>query len=236
MDRVGWRLSLPSTAVPAIDIDHSMPHLDTELSRDPFARLVPGRAHILFGGPGAGKTALCLRFIGAGLIAGERTAMLVAGRVPDIKAHAKTLGFDLDDALRLGRLTMLRYRTELAERLAQTASPRDVIAAVERSFGPTRPSRIVIDSFAPLLADGATGAAIIEGLSTYLERSGATSLLTYPEDLSAGYDRRLEPLIQSAAAVLRLERRARDRVDLEALTTRAIVEREPIAKQVGLAS
>lgn len=211
-------------------------HLDSGLSHDPLTRFVPGRAHVLFGGPGAGKTALCLRFIAAGLAAGERAAMLVVGRGPDLKSHARALGFDLDDALRFERLTLLRYRAEFADRVSQAPAPRDVIAALERSFGEIPPSRIVIDSFAPLLADGSAGASIIEGLSAYLERTGATTLLTYPEDLSAGYDRRLEPLLQSAAAILRLERRTRDRVDLEALAIRAIAERDPIAGAVGLAS
>lgn len=198
-----------------------MSHRSTVSPPDPLVRLVPGRTHVLTGGPGTGKTSLCLRFIAEGLAAGERAAMLIVGHGSDLKANARRLGFDFDDALRFEQLILLRYHTEFSERLSQTARARSVIDELERLLTPAQPSRVVIDSFAPLLVDGATGSALIAAVSAYLERSGATSLVTYPEDLSAGYDRRLEPLLQNAAAVLRLERRSRDRVDLEALTIRA---------------
>ena len=190
---------------------------------DPLAQFVPGRAHVLTGGPGTGKTSLCLQFIAAGLAAGERAAMITLGRGSDLKASARRLGLDLDEALRFERLVLLRYHGELTERLSQTVRARSVIDELERLLAPLQPSRVVIDSFAPLLIEGPAGASIIAALSAYLQRLGATSLLTYPEDLSAGYDRRLEPLLQDAAAVLRLERRARERVDLEALAIRATI-------------
>jgi KaiC/GvpD/RAD55 family RecA-like ATPase len=208
----------------------------TSSPHDALDRLVPGRAHVLFGGPGTGKTSLCLRFIADGFNVGEHVAMLVLTRGSDVKAHARRLGFDLDDALRFDRLTLLRYHPEFAERLARAASARAVIDELERLFAPVPRTRIVIDSFAPLLADGAAGATIINGLSAYLERTGATSLLTYPEDLSGGYDRRLEPLLQSASAILRLERRTRDGVDLEALTIRAGTSGDAISGTAALPS
>jgi KaiC/GvpD/RAD55 family RecA-like ATPase len=198
-----------------------MPHRNTFSPLDPLERLVPGRAHVLVGGPGTGKTATSLRFIAAGLAAGERAAMLVVSRGSDVKAHGSRLGVDLDEALRFERLILLRYRADFLERLSRAAQPRQVVDEVERLFAPVQPSRIAIDSFAPLLVDGPAGGVIIAGLATYLERLGVTSLLTYPEDISSGYDRRLEPLLQSAAAIFRLERRTRERVDLHALTIRA---------------
>jgi len=199
-----------------------MSHRSSVLPHDPLERLVPGRAHVLIGGPGTGKTELCLRFIAAGLAAGERTAMLVVSRGSDIKAHAKRLGIDLDDALRFDRLVLLRYHPDFFERLSHAAPPRRVVDELERILAPIHPSRVVIDSFAPLVADGPAGGAIIAALSAYLERLGATSLLTYPEDLSGGYDRRLETLLQNAAALLRLERRTHEHVDLKTLTIRAV--------------
>ena len=188
--------------------------------RDRLAWLVSGRTHVLVGGPGTGKTELCLRFIGAGLAAGERAAMLVLSRGSDVKAHAARLGIDLDGALRDGRLILLRYRADFVDRLSHALSPSEVIEDFERLVAPMRPARIVIDSFGPLLGDGAAGGAAMSALAAFLDRSATTSLLTYPEDVSNGYDRRLEPLMQSAAAILRLGRRARDRIDVQALTAR----------------
>jgi KaiC/GvpD/RAD55 family RecA-like ATPase len=199
-----------------------MPHHDSRLQRDRLAWLVAGRTHVLVGGPGTGKTELCLRFIGSGLAAQERAAMVVLSRGSDVKAHASRLGIDLDGALRDGRLILLRYRADFADRLSRAPSPRAVVDDLDRLITPLHPSRIVIDSFGPLLADGPAGGAAIAALSTFLDRSAATALLTYPEDVRYGYDRRREPLLQGAAAVLRLDRRARDRIDLQTLTTRGL--------------
>ena len=47
-------------------------------------------------------------------------------------------------------------------------------------------------------------APIVAALAAFLEQSGSTSLLTFPEELSAGYDRSLEPLVQASSAIIRL--------------------------------
>ena len=217
--------------VPATRSVSTMSHRGSSLSPDPLERLVPGRAHVLVGGPGTGKTTLCLRFISAGLTAGERVAMVVMSRAADLKAHARRLGFDLNAAVRFEHLMLLRYPLDFSERQARATSPKAAVDELERLFAPIHPSRIVFDSFAPLLGDEAGGGQAIAALAAYLERSGATSLLTYPEDVSNGYDRRLEPIMQGAAAILRLERRSADHVDLQALTARDGIE-PPLKRDV----
>jgi KaiC/GvpD/RAD55 family RecA-like ATPase len=208
--------------VPAIRSISNMSHHNSLAQRDRLAWLASGRTHVLVGGPGTGKTELCLRFIGAGLAVGERAAMVVLSRGSDVKAQASRLGIKLDDALRDGRLVLLRYRADFADQSARAASPSAVVDELERLIAPMQPTRIVIDSFGPLLGDGPAAAGAIAALSAFLDRSGATSLLTYPEDVSNGYDRRLEPLMQGAAAIIRLDRRSRDRIDLRTLTTRGL--------------
>jgi KaiC/GvpD/RAD55 family RecA-like ATPase len=192
-------------------------------SHDPLERLTPGRIHILVGGPGTGKTTLGLRFLGAGLALGERAAMLVMTRGSDVKAHARRLGIAIDDALRFERLMLLRYLSDFDERRARTASSAGPVDELARLLSSVQPSRIVIDSFAPLLGEQTSGGQSLAALAAYLDQSGATSLLTYPEDISNGYDRRLEPLMQNAAAIFRLQRRSPDQIDSETLTTRVDV-------------
>src|SRR6185503_10268413 len=105
---------------------------------DQLGRLVPGRAHIFVGGPGTGKTTLCLRFIAEGLTRGESAAMLVSGRGSDIKAHASHLSFDLNDALRKERLILFRYRADFAQRIGNAPAGRSIIDDFERLIAPIR--------------------------------------------------------------------------------------------------
>ena len=82
------------TAHCLIQFHHSRGQLPSMVSRQPPVRslqcpiVVPpcrlirlervvSSAHVLVGGPGLSKTTLCLRFISAGLTAGERVAMVV---------------------------------------------------------------------------------------------------------------------------------------------------------------
>jgi hypothetical protein len=71
------------------------------------------------------------------------------------------------------------------------------------------------------------------------ERFAVTSLLTFPEDLAAGYDRSLEPLVESAAAVIRLAHAAGDVRRAELLSIRypapsAATRRFVIRQGVGI--
>ena len=162
----------------------------------------PGGTYLLTGGTGSGKSICCLQFANAGLRRGERVAMLVFGRSDDVRARASFLGIDLSAALREGRLLLLRYRSDFARRVANAVSADRVLEDLQRIMGSHRAKRIVLDSFAPLLDDGSPIAAA--SLAEFLERSGSTALLTHAGDLRLGYDRRLEPIVQAAAGVLRL--------------------------------
>ncbi len=130
--------------------------------------------------------------------------MLVHARTDDLKAHASYLGVDLDAPLRDGRLLLLRYRSDFVRRAAHAASPEQVVADLERVIAPQGPSRLVIDTIAPFVTTDPPLAPVVVALMDMIDRSAATTLLTFPEDLSAGYDRSLEPLVQGAAAVVRL--------------------------------
>lgn len=165
--------------------------------------------YLLTGGPGTGKSAWCLQFADAGLRRGERVAMLVHARRADVLAHAEHLGIDLKTPLREGTLLLLRYRGDFARRLANALSADPVIEDLQRLVGGHRAKRVVVDSFAPLLDDASPAGLAAGALVELHERLGGTTLLTYPDDLRDGYDRRLEPIVQSAAGVLRLSRDSR---------------------------
>ncbi len=58
--------------------------------------LIPGRAYLVRGGPGAGKTTLGLHFLAAGAAAGENVLFITLGEpVEQVRRNAERLGFDL---------------------------------------------------------------------------------------------------------------------------------------------
>jgi hypothetical protein len=85
-----------------------------------------------------------------------------------------------------------------------------VITDLERLVSSHRPRRIVIDTFSPLVSGGPPVIGAATALAHLLERTGTASLLTFPEELAEGYDRSLEPIVQSAAVVIRLVREDAD--------------------------
>lgn len=162
--------------------------------------------HILTGGPGSGKSSLALHFADAGLRGGERVAMLADARSSDIKSHARFLGMDLERPLERGHLLLLRYRSGFIHAASQAASPDEVIDDLDRILAPHAPRRIIIDTFAPFVSGSPPVGPFAVALAGLLERRAATTMLTFTEDLSAGYDRSLAPLVQHASAVIRLVR------------------------------
>lgn len=163
-----------------------------------------GATTVLTGGSGTGKSTLALDFVDAALKRDEAVAMLVHARADDVKRHATFLGIDLETPLRDGRLLLLRYRPGVLIRAAQTGVSEQIIGDLERQVEPHGAARLVIDSFAPLVC-GSPATTAAAALADFLEQSEATKVLTFPEDLTEGYDRALEPIVQGASAIIRLQ-------------------------------
>ena len=162
----------------------------------------PRRSYVLTGAPGTGKTSACLEFLHGGFVAGERVALLTVDDPGDLIAQGEFLGIELERAIRDERLVLVRYQLDFARRFSRAVSPDLAFEELGRLFGAPTPTRIAIDSVAPFLEAGqASGAGLVAALS-FVERLGATSFLTLPGDLAGMYDRRLEHLIQRAAAIL----------------------------------
>lgn len=163
--------------------------------------LVAGRPYVLTGAPGTGKTVACLEFLHAALERGEPAAIVTHDDPTDLLAQGEFLGIDLERALDEDRLVLLRYQLDFARRFGRASSPDVAFEELTRLLGEVRPTRIVIDSVSPFLEAGMASGAGIRAMLQFLDRSGATSMLTYPADLAGLYDRRLEPLVQRAAAI-----------------------------------
>ena len=169
--------------------------------------LLTGRAHVVSGAPGTGKSLACLEFLHAGLEAGEQVAMLTHDDPADLLAQAEFLGMDLESALREERFALVRYQLDFSGRFGRSPQPSIAFTELRELLGACAPRRMAIDSIAPIVDAGSAAGAGIGAMLEFLDSCSATALLTYPGDFSGRYDRRLEPIVQRAAAVLHLENR-----------------------------
>jgi hypothetical protein len=146
--------------------------------------------------------------------------MLTHAARADLLACAERLGIDLRAGIREERAVILRYRSDFSRRLARAGSAEQALDELRGVIARHRPRRIVIDTFGPLLDDASPSPSASVALVELVERSEATTVLTYSADLAAGYDRRLEPLVQSATGVFRLTRDASDARTIEVVSLR----------------
>ena len=177
--------------------------------------LVPRRCYVLSGAPGTGKTAACLAFVSAGILRSEPVVILTQDDPTDLISEAHYLGIDLERALADERVILVRYQLDFVRRFARAASPEVAFDELQRLIGSAQPARIVIDSVAPFLEAGTASGAGILALLGFLDRLGCTSMITYPADLAGLYDRRVEPLVQRAGAILHFARDAERELCIE---------------------
>jgi KaiC/GvpD/RAD55 family RecA-like ATPase len=166
--------------------------------------LMPGRTYVLSGAPGTGKSVACLQFLAAALKAGERAAILTQDDPEDLLSQSDFLELDLASAITSERLYLLRFQLDFARRFSRAHSPDEAFAELRTLLGKDAPTRLVIDSVVPFIDGGGSSASSAIAMLQLLDELGSTSLVTYPGDLAAVYDRRLDPLTQRAAAIFHL--------------------------------
>jgi len=163
-----------------------------------------GRTYVLSGAPGTGKSIAGLQFLMAGVKAGERAAILTLDDPDDVLGQGEYLGFDIAREVAAEKLYILRFQLDFARRFGRATSPDEAFAELRTLLGPAPLDRLVIDSVVPFIdAAGPSQNAAISMLQL-LDELGATSIVTYPGDLAGVYDRRLDPLVQRAAAMFHL--------------------------------
>jgi KaiC/GvpD/RAD55 family RecA-like ATPase len=185
--------------------DISMIHSGIAPLDELLGGVCPGRMHLLTGGPGTGKSTACLQFLDAGLRTGKPVALITLDRAADLASHACNIGLDLEPPLRAGRLLLVRFRTAFTS-LLESSLPDQLIDDFGRLIADIHPERLVIDPLTPFLASRSASGAALNALTQLFEELGLTTIVTYPGDISAGYDARLDPVVQHAAAIVHLAR------------------------------
>lgn len=209
---------------------------------DALGGSLPGRIHLILGPPGSGKTSACLHFLKTGARRLDRTVLVTRDRSQDLRAHALYVGVDLHSLARDRRVTLARFRSGFGARVAECASPRAIMDELRQTLelgdlhqlaNAAAPLRIAIDPLSPFLPHADTSGAALDALTEWLEENNATALLTWTGDLAIGTDRRLDPLIDRAAVILRFERVARASFRAHVVRARhAIANTEPIPFEI----
>ena len=163
--------------------------------------LVPGRTYVLSGAPGTGKSVACLQFLAAALNAGERAAILTQDDPEDVLSQSEFLSLDLMNAVESEQLILLRFQLDFSRRFSRAPTPDAAFTELRNLLGADAPTRLVIDSVVPFIDGGSSASSSAVGMLQLLDDIGSTSLVTYPGDLAGVYDRRLDPLVQRAAAI-----------------------------------
>ncbi|MFL5614452.1 MAG: RAD55 family ATPase [Gemmatimonadaceae bacterium] len=185
-----------------------------------YQGLRPGSTYLLTGGAGAGKTVCSLQFLQQGLATGETVLMVTHATRDDLIACAERLNVPLRTALREERAVLLRYRPDFIRRIVRAGTTDRVLDEIRKLVQRYRPRRLVIDPFGLLLDDGTPSPIAASALAELIAWSQATALLTYADDLAANYDRRVEPIVQSATGVFRLLRDPSGKRGVEAIALR----------------
>jgi KaiC/GvpD/RAD55 family RecA-like ATPase len=185
---------------------------------DALGGVLPGRIHLITGMPGSGKTAACLHFLKTGAVRRERAVLLTRDSGDDLRSVALYVGVDLHSLVRDRRVTVVRYRPRFSARLVEQATPTAILDELRQTLElddlaqlarPDTPLRIAIDPVSPFVPTADMSGAALDALTEWLAANNATALLTWTGDMSIGVDRRLDPLVDRAAAIINLERVAR---------------------------
>ena len=166
--------------------------------------LMPARTYVLSGAPGTGKSVAALQFLMAGIKAGQRAAILTQDDPQDLLSQGEFLDVDVAGEVEAGRLVLLRFTLDFARRFARATSPDVAFNELRALLTSESPTRFVIDSVVPFIDAGGSSDGSAVAMLQLLDELGTTSLVTYPGDLAGVYDRRLDPLIQRAAAIFHL--------------------------------
>lgn len=153
---------------------------------------LPGRAYLISGGPGAGKTTLGLHFL-SGAPAGEALLVSFGQPVGDIRDDAARIGLDIDGAAVIDLSPAAEGDDGGAYTLLEPweAEPPDIRARIEQACPDGLPRRVVIDAlsqFRQLTPDSFQFRKQVMALLAYLTHAGATVLFTAERGSEADRD------------------------------------------------
>lgn len=150
-----------------------------------FGGLPRGRAVLVAGEPGTGKTTLCLQYLYHGLQQGESCLFVSIDEKPEhVLADAQSLGWELEPFLISGKLQILDITQHFGGLYLSEAQVDlgHVVQTIMQRIADIGATRVVVDPLAPLIFGNVQRQYVIsyiKNLVFSLEESGSiTALLT----------------------------------------------------------
>jgi KaiC/GvpD/RAD55 family RecA-like ATPase len=180
--------------------------------------MMPGRAYLLVGGPGAGKTILSIQFLLEGISKNERCLYVALEEQADmLKRDMGVFGWDIS------RIKILDTVQDISQGVWSLKAPASVqkqdfslktlVESLRSLIQQYQPQRIVIDSLTSvkmLYGSQQQARREIMGFVNFLERSGCTTLLT--SELSSRHEIAIEEFLSSGVIKLHVLDRDGERV------------------------
>ncbi len=170
-----------NSSSPQSRISSGVPGLDEVL----HGGFIPGRAYLVRGGPGTGKTTLGLHFLTAGAAAGEPSLFITLGEPAEqVRQNAEKLGFDLKNVHFLDLTPSPQFFAEVETydifspaEVERVPTTQKIIAEVEK----IAPRRVFLDAmtqFRYLASDSFQFRQQVLSFLRFLIDHGATVLFT----------------------------------------------------------
>ena len=156
---------------------------------DHIGGFLAGKAYLVFGDGGSGKSLLGLQYALRGAEAGEPAVLLTLDRPADLIAQAESLGLSLDPVLGSGELILLEYDQDVTSRIMRYGWKPflDRLGAL-RAERPIR--RVVFDPIHPLFAGSTEEGRLrydLRYLVETLEEWGWTTLFLHDRGATQGH-------------------------------------------------
>jgi len=164
-----------------------------------YGGIIKGRPYLLAGGPGAGKTILCMQFLMEGIKSGEKGLFIALEEQADeLKEDMALFGWNTDRVKIIDTIQDISSGSWTLKTSGSISKPEftlsNLVNVIKEKIDVYKPERLVIDSLTSikmLYESRVTARREMLGLINSLSRLGCTTLLTSessgPETLMEEY-------------------------------------------------
>ncbi len=166
-----------------------------------------GKAYLVFGEAGSGKSLLGLQYALCGIEWGEKAVYLSMERPADLLSQAASLGLDLEPALTSGDLIYLEYDQDVTGRIMRFGW-KPFLTQLEPLGGPNGARRVVFDPVHPLFAGSTEEGRLrydLRYLVETLEEWGWTALFLNERGATQGHPSLYRVFSETCAGVFELQ-------------------------------